>query len=128
MWSGEVVSIFSLNIYCFFGWLAESTLQWSGNGGWLVLCASDITVNLYRNYVYLYWEGSVIFSVYLRTNIWNAQIYGVPDMPVEHQLVPPARGTFGYGTFGHDIMVMVLLDMIFLDMVLFDIVLFDMIL
>ena len=70
----------------------------------------------------------MIFSVYLRTNIWNAQIYGVPDMPVEHQLVPPARGTFGYGTFGHDIMVMVLLDMICLDMVLFDIVFFDMIL
>jgi len=31
-----------------------------------ILGASDITANLYCYCVYLYWEGSVIFSIYLR--------------------------------------------------------------
>ena len=25
------------------------------------------------NYVYLYWEGCVIFNIYICANIWNAQ-------------------------------------------------------
>ena len=31
-----------------------------------VLGSSDITANLYSNWVYLYWEGCVIYSIYLR--------------------------------------------------------------
>ena len=31
-----------------------------------LLGASEITANLCCNYVYLYWEGCVIFSIYLR--------------------------------------------------------------
>ena len=32
----------------------------------MVLGASEITANLYCNFVYLYWEGCVICSTYLR--------------------------------------------------------------
>ena len=31
-----------------------------------ILGASHIAANLYCNYVYLYWEGCVICSIYLR--------------------------------------------------------------
>ena len=31
-----------------------------------VLGASEITANLYCNCLYLYWEGCVIYSIYLR--------------------------------------------------------------
>ena len=32
----------------------------------MILGASEVTANLYCNFVYLYWEGCVICSIYLR--------------------------------------------------------------
>ena len=68
----QKADIISTDLYCGYGIHLYTILGYTPDN---ILGASKITANLYRNCVYLYWEGCVFCSIYLRLYMERSSVH-----------------------------------------------------
>ena len=78
---------------------------------WFLLSDPEVTANLYCNFAYLYWEGCVICSIYLRYTQyvcykWKTKIINMSNAQGEsgfYMLYCDIQGQMSYPANNHDI-------------------------